>query len=286
MELDAYLSDKQKKRKKRRRYLYVFLALLVVYMVLVGTAWIAFRSPWLRIKNITVEGNNTVSSDSVTTLLQSSVLRDHNFLKSLLGINNMLIWPSTLATSDLAFIPQLASVTLAKDYLSRTITIEVTERAPFGIWCFVSGIAGPLAPAAVASDTTALENENCYWFDSQGVLFARTFDTQGSQMFSVHDYSQSGRGLGNKILPDEFVPNLVSIVNVIRTSGIQVDDVALKDIGLQEIDVTTYDGPTLYFSLRFPADEDLAVLQNLMAKPGFNTLQYIDFTVENRAYYK
>ncbi len=286
MELGAYLSDKQKKRKRRRRYAYAILACAFVFFLALGTAWVAFRSPWLRIKNITITGNNAVSSDSVTTLLQSSVLRDHNFLKSLLGINNMLIWPSTLATSDLVFIPQLASVALAKDYFSRTVTIEVAERAPFGIWCFVSGISGSLAPAAVASGTAALGNENCYWFDSQGVLFARTFDTQGSLMFAIHDYSQSGRGLNNKVLPDEFVPNFVSIMNVIRASGVQVDDVALKDIGLQEIDVATYDGPTLHFSLRFPADEDLAVLQSLMAKPGFDNLAYIDFTVENRAYYK
>ncbi len=286
MELDAYLSDKQKKRKRKRRYGYAILVCAFIFFLVLGAAWVAFRSPWLRIKNITVEGNSAVSSDSVTTLLQSSVLRDHNFLKSLLGINNMLIWPSTLATSDLVFVPQLASVAIAKDYVSRTVAIEVTERAPFGIWCFVSSISGPLAPAAVASDTASSEDENCYWFDNQGVLFSRTFDTQGSLMFAIHDYSQNGRGLNNRALPDEFVPNLISIVNVIRASGVHVDDVALRDIGLQEIDVTTYDGPSLYFSLRFPADEDLSVLQNLMAKPGFNKLQYVDFRVENRAYYK
>ena len=39
-------------------------------------------------------------------------------------------------------------------------------------------------------------------------------------------------------------------------------------------------------SLRFPADDDLAVLQSLMSKPSFNNLQYVDFRVENRAFYK
>lgn len=304
MELDTYLSEKQKRRKKRRRYVRLVFALVVVGAVLVGGAWLVFRSPLFRITNIAVAGNNAVSSDSVTTLLQSSVLRDHSFWKSLLGINNILIWPRTLTTSDLAFIPQLASLTITKDYLARTVVANVAERTPFGIWCFVvsgaggdsaggggTGNAAATSPAATTagaatSSGATMANEDCYWFDSQGVLFGKTFDTQGSLMFSVHDYSQDDRGLGGTILSPEFVPNLISIVNVLRASGVQVNEIALNNISLEEIDVATYNGPALYFSLRFPADEDLAVLQNLMAKPSFSKLQYVDFTVANRAYYK
>jgi len=184
----------------------------------------------------------------------------------------MLIWPSVLSADDLVFIPQIASMTVAKDYLAHTITVTVTERKPLAIWC--------------ATPVESRANETCYWFDDQGVIFGKTFDTQGSLMFAVHDYSQSRLGLNNKILPDQFVSNFISIVDIVRTSGVNVSDIILKDIGLQEIDVTTYDGPNLYFSLRFPADEDLPVLQSLMAKPDFNKLQYVDFRIENRAYYK
>jgi len=105
-------------------------------------------------------------------------------------------------------------------------------------------------------------------------------------MVAIHDYSQSGLGLGKKVLPDPFMENLVSIVRAVVGSGVGVKEIALNDLALQEIVVTTYDGPALYFSLRFPADNDVPVLQGLMAKPGFGKLQYVDFRVENRAYYK
>ncbi len=273
MQLDAYLSEKHKRRRKRRRYAYGMVVFVCVALVLIGAAWFTFRSPFIRIAKIQVTGNNAVPADAVVSLLQSSVLRDHNFWRSLLGINNILIWPDSLPASDLGMVPQLASVSISKDYFSRTVTAQVTERTPTGIWCYMGN-------GGITAD------ESCYSFDGNGVLFERTFDTQGGAIFAIHDYSQKDSGLLTTILPAEFVPDLISIMDVLRASGAQVNEIALKNLELQQMDVALTGGPALYFSLRFPADGDLAVLRELMAKPNFNKLQYVDFTVENRAYYK
>lgn len=280
MEIDSYLSEKQKKKKRRRRSLFAVVAVLVAGSLFIGVGWLLFYSPLFRIQSIVIQGNDAVASDSVMALLQSSVLADHSYFKSLFGAKNILIWPSALTASQLKFIPQLASVTISKDYLTRTITATATERAPVGTWCVVPDGGSDGAPSSFES------GETCYWFDGQGVLFGKTYDTQGSSIFVIHDYSQTGLGLGNAVLPAEFMPNLISIVDVLKASGVDVREAALKDIGLQEIDVTTYNGPDLYFSLRFPAANDLPVLQSLMAQPNFAKLQYVDFRVENRAYYK
>jgi hypothetical protein len=279
MELDSYLSEKQRRRKKRQRYLYVALAAAAVYLLLAGTAWAFLRNPFLRVDNVTVTGNDTVPTGDVIAIVQSAALRDRGLLlwKAILGYRNMLIWPSSLTAADLIFNPRLQAVTLSKDYFSHTITVHVTERTPLGTWCFM--------PQGAASGATAA-SENCYWFDDTGFMFARTLDTQGNLIFVVHDYSQTGRGLAQEILPDEFVPNFISIIDALKASGIGVSDIVLKDISLEEIDVTTQNGPALYFSLRFSADEDLPVLEDLMTKSDFSKLQYVDFRVENRAYYK
>jgi hypothetical protein len=129
-------------------------------------------------------------------------------------------------------------------------------------------------------------NESCYWFDANGVLFERAFDTDGSSLFAIHDYSQKDPGLEGTILSAEFIPNLVSIVNAITASGLDIKEIALNNIDLEEIDVTTYNGPNIYFSLRFSADEDVPVLENIMQLKNFAKLQYVDFRVDNRAYYK
>ena len=269
MEIDDYLSGRQKSRQRRKKYFFLGAALVILYILLFSASWVVLRSPVFRVQNVVIRGNDTVPSGDIMALLQSSALRDHDFWKALLGFRNMLIWPYSVAPDDLRMIPQLAALTLSKDYFSHTITATATERKPFGIWC--------LRPEA---------EEQCYWFDNEGTAFEKTFDTQGSLMFAVHDYSQGKVGLNGKVLPAPFVDNFISILTVIRESGIDTKEIALKNIDLQEMDITTYNGPALYFSLRFPSDNDLPVLQSLMAKPSFGKLQYVDFRVENRAYYK
>ncbi len=277
MEISSYISESQKKRKRRRTYFVAAAAFAAAYCVLAGGAWIVLGSPLFRRDADVIQGNSQVAASDVLSVLQSSVLRDHGFSQSLLGINNMLIWPGSVGARSLSFLPQVAAIGLSKDYITHTITATVTEREPAGIWCYMPKLDAAGNPTG---------NESCYWFDAAGTLLTRGFDTEGSSLFAVHDYSGRDPGLGGTILPAEFAGNLMSILDVVRQSGIAVNEIALRDTSLEEIDVTTYNGPDIYFSLRFSADEDLPVLQGIMQKPGFAKLQYIDFRVLNHAYYK
>jgi len=283
MQLDSYLSEKHHRRKKRRQYLYFGAGAVGICLMIVLAGWILFKSPLFREQGIEVEGNAMVPSDEVVSLLQSAALSDHSWFKSMLGINNLLIWPSSLPVAQLAMEPRLTDVTISKNYFSRTLTAHVTERAAVAIWCFVGGGS---AEGSVGAGATQGQGETCYWFDADGFIFSRALDVQGGALYSIHDDSQQPGNLGDHVLPAPFIPNLIAILNVLHESNVGVQDITLKDLSLQEIAVTTNGGPMIYFSLRFPATEDLQVLQNLMSQPGFAKLSYIDFRVENRAYYK
>ena len=198
-------------------------------------------------------------------LLEANIIK-HGW-NPMLGFDNMLIWPNALSSSTFAAEPRLAGITISKNYFLHTITVTATERAPFAVWC-------------------SMPADNCYWFDSQGTAFASTLDTQGGAILVIHDYTHDHIALNEPVIPAEFMPDLLSIVNTIKGSGLAVQSIALNDLALEQLNVTAVSGPVIYFSLRFPADEDLSVLQKLMTQPGFNKLEYIDFTVENRAFYK
>lgn len=282
-QINSYVSDRRKKRQKIRIYLFSVIAFLFIYFIFAGIAWTVLRSPIFRVNQVVIQGNQSVPSADITTLLDASVIKkgdiageSNNGFKALLGFHNMLVWPDTLPTSDLAMTPQLATISLQKDYWAHVVTVNVTEREPFGIWCY----------DATTTVADVINGEQCYWFDKTGTIFERAFDTQGSAIPVVHDYSEKARGLNEEILPDEFVPNLISILNVMRETGLTVSAITLPDISLQQINVTIANGPVIYFSLRFPADEDLPVIQNLMGQPGFNKIGYVDATTQNRIYYK
>jgi hypothetical protein len=300
MQIAPYVSDRRRKRKRIRVYFFTALGILVLYGIFFVAQWFIFHSPVFRVDSVVVLGNGSVASSDVIALAEASALPAHSIFRGALTFNNMLLWPKTVASSELQLIPSLATETIAKDYFSHTITITVTERAPFGIWCFSAppgGAASAAASAAagasgVASTSTSAAAEAfnptaaCYWFDNTGTIFQKADDTQGNLVFVVYDSAQKPQGLNQKVLSDEFLPNFISVMNVLHESGLGVRAIELNDLALEEVDVLTANGPEIYFSLQFPADEYLAVIQKLMLQPNFDTLQYIDCRTENRLFYK
>lgn len=318
MQIDRYVAERRRKQWKRRIYFWSTVGVLALYFMVLGFFIFFVEAPPFQAKQIAIVDASSVPTSSVMDLLEGSLVNRsatfdglHDRWRALLGFHNMLIWPKALSSSSIAVIPQLAGITMAKNYFLHTITVTVTERQPLGVWCEVpddgTASALPMLPpepattstGAAASGTgaavsgTKLNNptpnhagESCVWFDNHGVAFAHAVDTEGGAIIAVHDYTNHKIVLNAPVLDQAFLPNLISIVNVLKASGLSVGEIALRNLALQQVDVTTLNGPTLYFSLRFPADNDLAVIKNLLTKPGFGKLQYINFTVSNRAYYE
>jgi hypothetical protein len=295
MQIAPYVSDRKKKRKRRRAYLFAAIGIVILGGLLFSAQWVIFRSPIFRVSNIVVRGNNAVASADVITLAKASALQGHGLFHGMFTFDNMLLWPGSIPPDELQSFPQLASANITKNYFTHTITIAVTERSPFGIWCFSAASGEPVAaavpvsasssastPPFIASDSGA----SCYWFDDTGTLFEKAGETEGTLVFVTQDSAQSPRGLNQKVLSDEFLPNFISIMNVLRESGLAVRSIELNDLSLQEVDVLTANGPEIYFSLQFPADEYLPIIQKLMLQSTFNTLQYVDCRTQNRLFYK
>jgi hypothetical protein len=294
MKIAPYISDRKKKRKRARAYLFTALGLLVLYGIFFAIQWMIFRSPVFRVDSVIVQGNSAVASADVIALTEASALPTHSILRGAVTFKNMLLWPDTIPQKELQLIPQLASANISKDFFSHTVTITVTERSPFGIWCF-SAVPGAAAASVATSSVSsaageavagATANTSCYWFDKTGTIFEKAGETQGDLVFVVYDSAQSPRGLNQKVLSDEFLPNFISIMNVLRESALGIRAIELNDLSLEEVDVLTANGPEIYFSLQFPADEYLPIIQKLMLEPTFGSLRYVDCRTQNRLFYK
>lgn len=275
MQVDSrrYIAERRSHQKKLRNYFWGVVVVLLAYFVFLGIFLLVVRLPALQAREITITGNNAIPDSDIKNLLEASIVHQNDLAtgarsmwRSLLGFNNMLLWPEALPSATVAMIPQLANVSISKNYFFHTIAVTVAEREPFGAWCLAGG--------------------SCYWFDDRGIVFKKILDTQGSAILVVHDYAQGALALNKKVLPDALVSNFISVMSGLKQSRVNVRDIAIRDLSLEQVDVATASGPVLHFSLRFSAANDIPVLENLMAQPGFSKLQYVDFTVENRAYYK
>jgi len=306
---NANVSEIHERRGRRRRYSIFAIMLLAIYVIVLALAWLVFRSPVFRIKNITIIGNERTESGQILSLLQSRIS------KTIFGLNNILAWPDELAGNDLSLLPTLKNLEIKKNFWARSIVVRVEERGPYGIWCYLqtqndaeltqndadltqnnaeqtqNGAENfPQPSASIPLNSAFVPHgsapSGCWLFDKDGVIFQKSLSVEGGLITAVDDYSQESRGLNSKILPDEFVQNMFSIFDVLNASGITVKDIRLNDLALQEIEADTFAGPKLYFSLRFPSTDDLEVLQSFLSRLSFKKLQYLDFRVENRAYYR
>lgn len=289
--------EENEKRVRRSRYFILISILGIICVFVVLGAWVIFHSRLFSIQDINISGNERVSQEEIAAFLKSRILEEA-FWKHVLGFQNILVWPKKLTEDDLKFLPQLKSIEIEKRFRERKVNVQVKERKPFGIWCLfpqtqINADNNPLITAETSSSDIDVNppydqrgSASCWWFDEEGVLFEKALAAEGNLIPAVDDYSRDKLGLGSAVLPEDFMSNLISIFRVLRDSGVSVKEVRLEDIGLEEIKAATYDGPELYFSLRIPADNALTVISSLAGKADFKNLKYIDFRVENRAYYK
>ena len=286
-ETAASWSDMHFRESRRRQRTLFFVFLIAVYLVSVAVLWTIIYSPLFRVKNVEITGNKNVPSEDIMTLMKADIYRG-SFTKRALGMRNILIWPQKFSEDILKFYPEVKSASVEKNYLERKIRIVVEEKQPFGVWC-LKGLAGADA------NTTAVSSD-CFWFDSDGIIFKKAMEVEGNLIISLNDYSQKNLGLNRKILPDRFVSNIFSIFKAVSQSGLRVKEMRFNNLSLEEMEVDTYNGlptgsslkagPKIYFSLRFPADNIPDIINSLKEKSSFNGLQYVDFRVENRVYYK
>lgn len=260
----AYVPEGSAIKKVRRARFFLFYGIVAIFFVFIAASWLIFRSPFFRISDIKVVGNKSVPDNAVLSLALSGVIRG-NHLSALLGTDHYFNWVENMLADRLFFFPELKSAELDKNFRTGGVVITVEERKPRGIWCFRGG---------------------CWWFDEDGVVFGSALFAQGSLIDTVSDYSENDVALGRRVLRGDLIPGLFSVFGVLRNSGIAVKEIRLNDLELEEVEVLTFNGPKIYFSLRFLSDGVLAVLKNLMSKSAFKELDYVDFRVENRVYYK
>lgn len=287
-------SDVRSREERRRARIFSILALLVICGLLIGGAWTVIYSSLFKIKSIEVTGNRSVLNDDIIALGNSEISRD-SFWKRILGTDNILAWPDGFSGDSLKFLPELKSFSVQKSYGRRKIKITVEEKKPYGVWCVIARPNDNRIKAndnlifdnnSILFDENSSDNRACWWFDSSGIIFQKAIGVEGNLIAALNDYSQKNIGPNSKILPDEFIPNIFSIFRAVSASGLSVKETRLNDLALQEIEVDTYDGLKIYFSLRFSADNVPEVIKSLKEKITFGNLQYIDFRVENRVYYK
>ncbi|MBM3257467.1 MAG: hypothetical protein FJY98_04070 [Candidatus Liptonbacteria bacterium] len=269
MKVSSYLSEGEKLKRSERRRLVGICGVGIGGLVLIGAAWMVRYAPLFNVKNVIVEGNQRLKAEEVLAVAQGIALQSS--VGKLLGIERLFAWPEN-KYANLALLPAVAELSISKSFRAQEVKLQVKEREAIGIWCVMSSLT------------------SCWWFDKEGILFARALDGEGGLLKTVHDYSGRPLGIGNPVLDAKVMENLLEIFTALRASGATLQEVKLGDVANEEVEVITHKGPRFYFSLRFPLREAVQVVRDIFSNSGkfppLGKIEYVDMRVENRVYYK
>lgn len=269
---DRKISPIRVRRRKIRLYLALGAIVLLASMVYV-VHWISYM-PRLSIAAIEVKGAQQLEP-SLVRAYADSVVDDgsyHYFSRS-----NILLYPrEALEKGIVDSFPRLNTAAVSRDgLLGQILTITVTERTPFGMWC------------------KSLDQAECFAMDERGYIFtvATSSDTvryAQPYLFTGGVASTSASVIGQIFAPGH-VPGILALLRLLSQSG----DLTPTSVSVQDdqdfsvrftqgfILKASYGGnpSTLSRNIRL-------VLGSDALKGKASELEYIDLRFGNRVYYK
>lgn len=263
-------AGKEEKKRRRKFSRFLFWLLLVGFFGI--CAYLVFFSPFLYVDKITVEGNQDVSSQDISSTAERSLEgkyfnflpRGNFFLASKRNIN-------AVVKND---FNRLEVESIEKRF-PRTISIKVTERKAELVWCS-AGV--------------------CYFADRNGLVYGGAAGTveelRAGNFLVVVDDSAIPVEIGKTKINPEYIGYIEAANAMIR------DDLKIGISGSyhtpgmasREISVITGEGWILKISSEYSIDEAKKVIQMLFEKDlneeTRKNLDYLDLRVKNKVYYK
>lgn len=281
--MDFYRPQTEKEKHKKELFfkLIFFGAVILAVIIIFSAVYTVCYSGIFKIKKISISGLQGISSEELSANLKNFFTKN-SAIASFLGAGNILVWRADLS-GFLNEYPQLESLNIEKDYFSREVIVSATEREKFGIWC-IKALNGA---EKIQEGNNAENSSQCGWFDRSGILFAEAPVIETEILNRVNDSSGRNINIGGRVLPQEFMQNLTGIFGILDKENVKTKTVYLDDLDLQEVYTRAVSGdPKIYFSLKFNPVFSLAAINSLKDSGQWKKIEYVDFRVQNRAYYR
>mgnify|MGYP005841549909 CR=1 FL=1 len=289
---------KRRQKKSEKKSLFKKIFFIGLFFCLAGVfGYFAFFWPSIWIEEIKIEFEKDTLNleDQVLTIAEKHL--GQNYLKFLPQKSFFLVPLETIQASILKEIPQLAEVEVSKELkLSNNeksfLKIKAHKRQIKAVWCQSFWQEEEKKEEEVIETFSKKNIKDCFYIDSNGVIFKEAPQTRGGLIFSIYDFRQKEPQLGQVVIE----PSLMEKILIIQKDLINFSSQnKLFNLASFEIDsvrklvVLTDQGWRIYFSIWQPVEEQLRVLKRSLLEEIKDTNQikeYLDLRTPNRLYYK
>lgn len=260
------LPQNYRRRQPKKIKWKAYLSGVAVLAIAAGAVYILCFSPYLRIKEIKVEGAQKVSKEEIVSF-SKQVLASREYW---IIPKDSLVFFSGPGLQDLLLRQMLLikSVDIARN-ISGSLLIKVQERQKAIIYCDI---------------------RQCYDIDDDGLVFEEAPAVYGGMMIALKNNSGRGVKIGDQIVG----PELILFVKEARHSlnervNLNLIYFEIGSYPAAEVDAVTVEDWKIIFDPNRSAEDQVVALKLVLdekIKEQRDKLEYVDLRVENRVYYK
>jgi len=233
-----------------------FIYPLLFCLLLAGTVYVIFFSPYFRTNQVTFSDTKYVSRDELNRVLQAER-----------GIfnNNIFTFGFFDFRSRLGEVTGVRGVKIIRQF-PNTIFIEVEEKSPTFVWQIL---------------------DHKYLIDENGYAWAN-YEEKYASLPVVTDTKNVPVQIGTKLVPAGFVTFISDLTgNFEGTTGVKIAKLEVLDI-VSDLKVTSGAGWYVYFDTTRTAKNQLTSLVRILEETRKNkrSLEYVDLRIDNRISYK
>lgn len=293
--IDYYQNQRTERKKRRKVKIFLVLIFFVLIVFVAGIIYF-LHSSYSRIEkiNVSMDVQDSPLEANISQAYQSVLDENKSFIfEKIFGKNS--VFTSLLDSGEISksienSIPEVSEVKIETDVFSRSINIVGSARVKFGLWCYEKNLLSLTSATTSDSTSTATADlssgtsSKCLWFDRGGTAFLEGPNTEGQLIYKVIDVYDNPVELGQKLLDQDLIDNIVASFDFLDNSGLGYKTIYLSDPKLEEAHTDTSVTPVIYFSLR--NNPTYALKAFLESKSQLNKASYVDLRIPNRIYYK
>lgn len=257
------ITSRLQRRRAFFRRLRIYGYISGAFLILLFIAYLTIASPLFKITSLTITGAPAESEDLLRTGITSKILERR--VSGFFGPEHYFAWPNKLAYTS----PLIKDITIKKSFWSRSVLITITPRQRFAVWC------------PTASGTT-----DCFWIDETGILFEAVPEPEGQIFYTLYDETGETKRFGDFISTQKMIAVTEKILSGLRETGLLVNKLR---VNYNERELTAIIEPNIrvLFSTTFdPTTTAIPALKDFIEKSKQKKIDYINLTVEHRAYVK
>lgn len=264
---EIFSAQRPHKSKKKIRVWGIALIIFFIVALVIGFLYFILNAEIFKVQSIKVSGIRLTTQNAIVSSFFAESVKQKPWLV-LFGPDNLLFWKFAQEKISPLYVLTVQEIKKEVSFGEKKVSLDVIERSVVNVICEYNG-------------------GKCYGMDENGFVFSSVPEVRGALILRFEAGPDEKIMTGKQYLNSpEWTKNIMQTISIMKSEGFVPQLIKVNGVGLEEWEAVMPEGFSFYFSLHFVPENFRSILGDISTKTRLDTLQYFDFRVQNRVYYK